>query len=195
MKNLNLVIGVSLGLLLAGCPGEDTVDDTAGDGPTDATSSTGTPTDPTTTGSTPDPTTGDPSGTTGDPTDDTTGDPTDDTTGDSSGSTGEAGPVFEMEVYPIIMANCSCHVGGAPGGLSMSSAVVAYGNLLSVPSANMANEQNRIEPGSPDDSFLWQKINNTLQMGEGGVMPAGGNPMLGAEDLATIEMWIMGGAM
>ena len=69
-----------------------------------------------------------------------------------------------------------------------------YGNLVDVPSTE-APALDRIEPGDPDASYLWHKINGTHASvgGSGNPMPApaGG---LDAGTIATIEAWISGGA-
>ena len=199
MERLNLLIGLTLGLVLTGCPGDDTTDDgagtTAGNDSTTTNTTPGTTMqaeDTTTTGE-PSTTTGEPSTTTEEPSttteepSTTTEEPTTDTT------TGEPALSFAADVYPIIMANCSCHVEGGSGMLPMPDADTAYGNLVDVPSANMTNGQDRIEPGDPDASFLWHKVNGTLEMGEGSRMPLMAMP-LDAALLATIEEWIMDGA-
>lgn len=128
--------------------------------------------------------------------DDTTGSP-DDTTGSSGegestgGSTGEPPPSFGNDVQPILDANCSCHFDAAPADLSFAD---AHENLVSVASTEAAGLA-RVEPGSPDDSYLWHKVNGTHASvgGSGDPMPApsGG---LDAGSLATIEAWISGGA-
>jgi len=190
MKNLNLVVGMSLGLLLAGCPGDDTGDDGASSGDTNAGTTMGTSPDDTS-GDPPDESTGDPpDDTTGDPPDDTTGDPPDDTTGDPT--TGGEGR-FAMEIYPIIEANCSCHVGGNSGMLPMPDAPTAYGNLVGVASAQ--SPLDRIAPGSTADSYVWAKLNGEHRMvgGSGQPMPLMADPLM-AEPLGVIEQWILDGA-
>lgn len=195
MKRLNLIVGLSLGCFASGCPSDDTGDEGAGTTEASATD-TGTTASPTSSG--PDETTVGPDDTTDGPDMTSTG-PGDTTEGpgsttDEPGTTGEPALSFEADVYPIIAANCSCHVNGAPAMLSMADATTAYGNLVGIASANPVNDQNRIEAGDPDASFVWHKLNNSLVMGEGDPMPLGADP-LGAADLATIEQWILDGAL
>ena len=154
---------------------------------------------------TPDPTTGVDPGTTGDEsmttgddmgdgttTDDpTTGDAetTDGTTGGES--SGEPAISFAETIQPILNANCECHIAGEPAGLSM---VDGYANLVDVASTEAAG-LDRIEPGVPNDSYLWHKINGTHVEagGEGNPMPAPDGGL--AQDLIdTIEQWILDGA-
>jgi hypothetical protein len=147
---------------------------------------------------TPNPTTGpDPDGDTGTP--ETTGGP--DTGSDTgSGEEGSSGPGessgeaplgFARDVQPILQASCNCHIDAAPAELSF---IDAYANLVDVPSTE-APGLDRVEPGAPDDSYLWHKLSGThvAAGGSGDPMPApaGG---LDAGSLATIEAWISGGA-
>jgi hypothetical protein len=169
------------------------LDDAAGSTPSD-TGDTGTPDDttgPADTG-TPDDTTGTPDDTTGTP-DDTTGTPGDTSEGSSGPgeSTGEPPPSFASDVEPILVTNCDCHFDGMPAELSFTD---AYANLVNVASTEAAG-LDRVEPGVPDDSYLWRKLSGThiAAGGSGDPMPAptGG---LAADSLATIEAWISGGA-
>ena len=137
----------------------------------------------------------------GDPTGDGDGDPTGDGDGDATGDgdgdpTGDGdgdppmGLSFAGDVYPIIMANCSCHVGGAPAGLAMPDAGTAYDNLVSVGASQNGN-LNRVEPGDPASSYMFQKVNGDAP---GTQMPLNGQP-LSPEQLMLISDWITQGAM
>lgn len=141
----------------------------------DATSDTGSPED----------TTGSPEGTTG---------PGEGSEGGSTGaSTGEPPPSFASDVQPILDANCHCHVDAVPAPAELSF-TDAYANLVNMASTEAAG-LDRVEPGSPGDSYLWHKINGTHASvgGSGDPMPAPGGG-LDAGSLATIEAWISGGA-
>ena len=133
-------------------------------------------------------TTSGPSTTTDDPT--TTDEPG--TTTDEPGmTTGEAALSFAMDIEPIVTANCTCHTAGdPPEGLDLSD---GYANLVDVPSNQSGLD--RIEPGDPDASYLWHKINDTHRSvgGANNPMPAptGG---LAAGNIALIEEWILDGA-
>ncbi|MCA9707685.1 MAG: hypothetical protein KDK70_17680 [Myxococcales bacterium] len=192
MKHSNLLTASGLVLALAGCPG----DDSTPLGP-DASSDTGTAGTMSSSGGSDD--TAEPTGdgTTGD---DTTGN---DTTGDDTSTgeppevckpPGEPAPSFDADVWPIIEANChgvlGCHNMSA-GGLDMTDAAAAYANLVDVPSGQ--SPLDRIQPGSPDDSYVWAKLNGMQLMvgGIGSQMPQGSAP-LPQEDLDTIQSWILG---
>ncbi len=122
---------------------------------------------------------------------DTTG-PTESSGSESAGSE-SAGvrPVsYAMEVEPILTASCECHTAGMPAGLDLGD---GYANLVDVAATEAPLD--RIEPGSPADSYLWHKVNGT-HLGVGGSdnampPPDGG---LDAAALETIEAWILDGA-
>lgn len=196
MKTLNLILGTSVALALAGCPGDDSGDDDgAGSGTSAATDSTGTPPDDTT-GEPPDDTTGDEPGTTTDEPGTTTDEPG--TTTDETG-TGEPASSFEMDVWPILEANClggpgSCHDPGS-GGLSFPAGNpgAAYGNLVGV--ASTQSGLDRVAAGDALGSYLFAKITGTQGDvgGSGSQMPLGAGPLSGG-DITTIETWINDGA-
>lgn len=210
---LVLLVSVTLGA----CAGDDTGDSdtdatttastTAGTtetttaGTTETTTTTDGTTDPTTTDGTTDPTTTDdttttttdPTTTTTDPTTTTTTDPTTSTTDDTT-TTGDVLGPFEMDVYPIIAANCSCHVGGSPGGLAMPDAATAHANLVDTPAGQTMGALDRVAPGDPESSYLIHKLNGT-QMdvgGSGTKMPQGG--ALDPAEINVIIDWINDGA-
>jgi hypothetical protein len=135
-----------------------------------------------------------------------TGDTADDT-GDTNMGTetgdgdGDPGPLtFEADIYPIITANCSCHVLGADGMLEMPDAPTAYSNLFMVPSTQEPN-LNRVTPGDAANSYIHQKITGTQAgLSDTNVqMPNTGTQLstspLSAEQMAMFEDWINDGAV
>lgn len=133
----------------------------------------------------------------------TTGQNTDDTgqtegTNGTNGTdmTGEdtAGGIgFAVHIYPILDDNCSCHEDEQGAGTLRLRMKDAYMNMVDVPSDQVPGMM-RVEPGAPDMSYLWHKLNDThLDVGGfGKKMPSGG--LLKPEDLALIQMWIESGA-
>src|SRR5882762_2535510 len=100
---------------------------------------------------------------------------------------GAASPSLSRQVQPIFDANCvACHqAGAAQQGLVLESGV-AHANV-GKRSAEAA--MNLIEPGSPDASYLFQKLNGThlKANGQGERMPLGA--ALEASDIDTIRLW------
>lgn len=167
-----------------GSDGTGSTDGGDGEGDSDGPGSTGggdggaTAGDPTSGG---DPSTGGDSSTGGATSGGETGDPT---------ATGGGGTGFASDVYPIIAANCSCHVEGAPNDLAMPDAQTAYGNLVDVMSPRV--EKVRVVPGDSASSYIIEKLTtDPPQAGER--MPRGRDPLSDA-DIATIAAWIDDGA-
>jgi hypothetical protein len=110
-----------------------------------------------------------------------------------------SGPVMTLsrDVQPIFTASCAlvnCHSGRFPNEEMTLEAGKAYANTVGVPS-NQAPDLNRVEPGDPQKSYLWHKINGT-QLSVGGEqdrMPRD-RPALKAADIEKIRLWIEQGA-
>ncbi len=96
------------------------------------------------------------------------------------------------DIYPLFEIECAgCHVNGAnSGGMNMDDPA----DVIGFPSNDVAT-MNRIEPGFPDDSYIWHKLNDTQAAvgGAGLQMPRVGPPLTQAE-LDMVETWILEGA-
>lgn len=176
LKNTYLAAFAALALSLVGCDGDDMAetDDSATASATATTSTSGSTSD--TTGS------------------ETTGGT--DTTGDTTGGTDTTGTgeVTYADVQAIWDNRCvaGCHMpGGSKADLSLESGV-SYDNIVSKQSTQVT--LNIVEPSSTDQSYLWNKLNNTqLDVGGSGAqMPLG--QTLPADEMAVVEKWITDGA-
>jgi len=101
--------------------------------------------------------------------------------GNDSGS----GLTYDDDILPIFQSNSctACH--GSSGGLTIS-----FNNIVGV--TDSGTGLSYIEPGSPNDSYLYLKIlgqQSTVSGGGGGQM---GN--LSQNERDTIEQWILDGA-
>jgi hypothetical protein len=133
--------------------------------------------------------------------------------GGTAGMGGGTTLSFATDIYtPIIKTQCApCHTTNTDGNLSMKDAATAYTNLVGANMMGVAakNDLNcklldtkklRVEPGDPDNSYLYIKINNTdAQLGGtmmcGPAMPkTGSNLTLTMDQKTKIHDWIMGGA-
>lgn len=114
-------------------------------------------------------------------------------------------------VYNIF--NTSCAFGGCHGnsnpilgldleGDGINAMMDVYDNIVGVTPANAfaaGKGYEYIKPGLPTQSFIFRKAHNgldptiVLDNGEGGVMPASGDP-LSDEDAELIRQWILHGA-
>jgi hypothetical protein len=101
---------------------------------------------------------------------------------------------FALDIQPIFNANCSCHLFGTPGGLSLAEGQ-SYANLVDVPSSQVPN-LNRVQPGDPANSYLFMK-----HIGAPGIvgerMPRDDPTFFDQRpDLLELErQWILGGAL
>jgi hypothetical protein len=89
----------------------------------------------------------------------------------------------------IFDLRCSCHLDGQSPALKSSE---AYGNLVGI--KNAAGTQSFIEPGQPNNSYLFQKI---IENGNrtGARMPRTGPPFLSQVEIDSIRAWIENGAL
>ena len=113
-----------------------------------------------------------------------------------SGSSGGVSVDYETEIQPIWNGSCTCHLMGDSGTMSAPFLTLnpgmSYAQLVDVPSEQAALD--RIEPGSPEDSYLWLKMTGAHStVGSGSKMPQIGT--IGDVQLQTIEAWILGGAL
>ena len=125
----------------------------------------------------------------------TTSSTTPKTTTSSSTTTSSGGVSFSRDIQPIFNANCViCHTGtSGPQGLSLDSGK-AYGNLVNVNSTE-APSLKRVAPGSPDKSYIINKLLGTQTQagGSGAQMPFGAQP-LAQSTISLIQQWITAGA-
>ena len=102
------------------------------------------------------------------------------------------------DVQPIFTSTCAlsgCHAGSNPEeGLNLSAGQT-FANVVNVPSRQLPR-MNRVAPGRPDSSYLVLKLRGVhLEVGgRGSQMPLGGMP-LSMNELSTIGLWILNGAL
>lgn len=97
---------------------------------------------------------------------------------------------LQTDIFGPICAQC--HVGsGAPQGLRLDSEDNSYSFLVDQP-AGQDPSLLRVDPGSPDDSYLVHKIEGRSSIA-GGRMPLGQDPLSDA-DIQRIRDWIANGA-
>lgn len=106
--------------------------------------------------------------------------------------TSDADELFSEKVQPLFQANCNvqCHVPDGFNGELFLGEDYGQETIVSVPSSEAP--LNLVEPGSPQDSYLWHKLNDThLEVGGSGFPMPYGNPPLPQEDLEVIEEYIL----
>jgi hypothetical protein len=132
----------------------------------------------------------------------------------SASSTNANPPVAGAEAAPVVCPDpdnafaiiqerifdqhsCSaaaCHGNAAIGGLSLASDK-AYDSLVNIQSS--VSDLQRVKPGAPDESFMYQKLRAATEPGSvsisGSPMPSG-LPPLSADELKAVGAWIAAGA-
>ena len=104
-----------------------------------------------------------------------------------------AQPTFTRVQNEIFTPSCAfvgCHGGPSPAQGQNLTAGQAYANIVNV----KANEStlDRIEPGSPSQSYMWLKVTGDSSI-VGGRMPLGGQ--LNQQELDLLRDWIEAGAL
>ena len=101
---------------------------------------------------------------------------------------------FSEQVMPLLMRECSyCHMREDSYGYLVFEPDNTLGNLVNVP-AFAYPQMMRVQPGSPDQSYLWKKLTGEhLQLGaEGWLMPYFRWP---DNNLELVRSWIEQGAL
>lgn len=125
----------------------------------------------------------------------------------SSGTDPEPTPTPTPTVSPtlsniqtlVFSPSCTaaaCHDASLGGDLDLTSGM-SYAELVDVP-AFQTNAAGRgkvlVIPGDPDNSFLVQKLDGTLELDEGEVMPRQTSG-LSSSRIELIRQWILAGAL
>ncbi|MEN0064390.1 MAG: MopE-related protein [Myxococcota bacterium] len=98
------------------------------------------------------------------------------------------------DVQMVVNARCAaCHTVNGTGGLLMGTDNV-WASTVNQPSGQLSS-MDLIEPGDPDNSYIWRKITGTqiAAGGAGSQMPTNG--ALSSADLDVWETWILEGAV
>lgn len=115
------------------------------------------------------------------------------TPGGATTSTTVTAPTHDADIQPIWDESCgnTCHINDDDGNLSLSD---AYDKIVGVPSDDLPS-MNLVEPGDPDASYLWRKIDNThLEVGGDGAEMPRGFLTIGKKKRERVEQWILDGA-
>ena len=100
---------------------------------------------------------------------------------------------FDKDVLPILNSYCvMCHLPGVEqGGLSLYPD--AWSQLVGNPSVQ--SPLLRVDPGSPDSSYLYLKLIGTGEsVGGSGLQMPFAQPSLDPDQIETIRLWIEQGA-
>jgi hypothetical protein len=111
------------------------------------------------------------------------------------------------QVFNVGAKKCTnCHIGSsASGSMNLGSVADAQAAFFSSPGVPRPTFKEptihpiyRVKPGSPDSSYLYQKITGVFSVPGKSVgdtrMPLGGNPYLSDDQIALVRRWIQLGA-
>jgi mono/diheme cytochrome c family protein len=101
---------------------------------------------------------------------------------------------FRRDVAPVFATNCAmCHQDAGPMGALSLTPGTALAMLKGVSSSQA--QMNRVEPGSPEQSYLIRKLQGThvAAGGKGLAMPIGQAPLT-KQEMDQVRLWISQGA-
>ena len=108
---------------------------------------------------------------------------------------------FSAQIQPILNASCGnglCHLSGQSAASLRLDSDVSYSELVGVKATGPGfNNLNRVEPGDPDNSYLYRKLLSAEEASYfGNRMPNSGvgRPPLDDASLQLIRDWILQGA-
>lgn len=104
---------------------------------------------------------------------------------------------FATSIQPIFDRNCAvagCHVLPTPPQGMVLSSGFAYAYTVGIVSVENA-PMNRIQPGDPENSYLYHKITGRPAAGTNGMPPPGATSLPTAEEKDRIKAWITEGAL
>lgn len=101
---------------------------------------------------------------------------------------------YSAHLEPLVLAHClSCHEFEDPKAKLVLEAGLGYERLVG-PRSIQDPEMALVEPGDPENSYLWLKLKHVTQEGKGMPRTVGGSKMLRDSELELYRRWIEGGA-
>jgi hypothetical protein len=101
---------------------------------------------------------------------------------------------YEAHLEPLVVAHClGCHESGEAKAKLVLDPGVGYERLVG-PRSGQVPEMALVEPGDPDRSYLWLKLQHVTEEGKGMPRTATGTKKLRSAELELYRRWIEGGA-
>lgn len=101
---------------------------------------------------------------------------------------------YEKHLEALVIAHClGCHEAEEPKARLVLEEGTGYGQLVGRRSVQVA-EMMLVEPGDPDNSYLWLKLQHRAPEGKGMPRTATGVKKLRAAELELYRRWIEEGA-
>jgi hypothetical protein len=102
---------------------------------------------------------------------------------------------YREHVEPLVLERClSCHTFDEAKAELVLEPGRGYDQLVARPSVQVPSMQ-LVEPGSPDRSYLWHKIQGTVSVGEGMPRTLFGSRRLPEPEIERFRRWIADGAL
>ena len=101
---------------------------------------------------------------------------------------------YSAHLEPLVTAHClSCHESEDPKAKLVLDSGLGYERLVG-PRSIQDPEMALVEPGDPESSYLWLKLQHVTEEGKGMPRTVGGSKMLRESELELYRRWIEGGA-
>ena len=102
---------------------------------------------------------------------------------------------YSIHLEPLVIAHClSCHESGEAKAKLVLDPGVGYQRLVG-PRSTQKPETALVEPGDPERSYLWLKLQHVAEEGKGMPRTLTGSKKLRESELELYRRWIEGGAL
>ena len=101
---------------------------------------------------------------------------------------------YSVHLEPLVIAHClSCHESEEPKAKLVLEPGMGYERLVG-PHSIQDPEMALVEPGDPENSYLWLKLQHVTEEGKGMPRTVTGSKKLRESELELYKRWIEGGA-
>lgn len=101
---------------------------------------------------------------------------------------------YSVHLEPLVMAHClSCHESEEAKAKLVLDSGLGYERLVG-PRSIQEPEMALVEPGDPERSYLWLKLQHVTEEGKGMPRTVTGSKKLRESELELYKRWIEGGA-
>jgi hypothetical protein len=102
---------------------------------------------------------------------------------------------YSVHLEPLVIAHClSCHEQEEAKGKLVLDPGLGYDRLVG-PQSIQDPEMALVEPGDPERSYLWLKLQHVTEKGKGMPRTIAGSKKLRESELELYRRWIEGGAL
>ena len=102
---------------------------------------------------------------------------------------------YATHLEPLVIAHClSCHESEEPKAKLVLDPGIGYERLVG-PRSTQVPDMALVEPGDPEQSYLWLKLQHVTKEGKGMPRTLTGSKKLRPAELELYRRWIEGGAL